>query len=44
MYQKYLDPVIEEFTTGEYYSEVYQAKQDFFEKALQELKEKGLLA
>ena len=33
MYQKYLDPIIEEFTTGEYYSEVYQAKQDFFEKA-----------
>jgi hypothetical protein len=33
MYQKYLDPIIEEFTTGEYYSEVYQAKHEFFEKA-----------
>lgn len=31
--QKYLDPVIEEFTTGEYYREVYAAKQEFFEKA-----------
>lgn len=31
--QKYLDPVIEEFTTGEYYREVYTAKQEFFEKA-----------
>jgi hypothetical protein len=33
MYQKYLDPVIEEFTTGEYYSEVYNAKQEYFGKA-----------
>jgi len=33
MYQKYLDPVIEDFTTGEYYREVYNAKQEFFEKA-----------
>lgn len=33
MYQKYLDPVIEEFTTGEYYPEVYKAKHEFFEKA-----------
>lgn len=33
MYQKYLDPVIEEFTTGEYYREVYNAKQEYFEKA-----------
>ena len=33
MYEKYLEPIIEEFTTGEYYREVYQAKQDYFEKA-----------
>ena len=33
MYQKYLDPVIEEFTTGEYYREVYEAKHEYFEKA-----------
>lgn len=33
MYEKYLEPVIEEFTTGEYYREVYNAKQEFFEKA-----------
>ena len=33
MYQKYLDPVIEEFTTGDYYREVYNAKQEYFEKA-----------
>ncbi len=33
MYQKYLDPVIEEFTTGDYYREVYEAKQEYFEKA-----------
>ena len=33
MYQKYLDPIIEEFTTGEYYREVYQAKQEYFDKA-----------
>jgi hypothetical protein len=33
MYQKYLDPIIEEFTTGEYYREVYEAKQEYFEKA-----------
>jgi hypothetical protein len=31
--QRYLDPVVEEFTTGEYYREVYAAKQEFFEKA-----------
>jgi hypothetical protein len=31
--QRYLDPVIEEFTTGDYYREVYAAKQEFFEKA-----------
>ncbi len=33
MYQKYLEPVIEDFTTGEYYREVYQAKQEYFHKA-----------
>src|SRR6185312_14017419 len=33
MYQKYLEPIIEEFTTGEYYREVYNAKQDYFDKA-----------
>ena len=33
MYQKYLEPVIEEFTTGEYYREVYTAKLEYFEKA-----------
>ncbi len=33
MFEKYLDPVIEAFTTGEYYREVYHAKQEYFEKA-----------
>ena len=33
MYERYLEPIIEEFTTGEYYREVYNAKQEFFEKA-----------
>ena len=33
MYQDYLEPVIEEFTTGDYYREVYQAKLEFFDKA-----------
>lgn len=33
MYQKYLEPIIEEFTTGEYYREVYNAKHEYFEKA-----------
>ncbi len=33
MYQKYLEPVIEEFTTGEYYQEVYNAKLEYFDKA-----------
>ena len=33
MYEKYLEPIIEEFTTGEYYREVYNAKQEFFDKA-----------
>lgn len=32
-FQPYLDPVIEMFTTGEYYKEVYSAKQEYFEKA-----------
>ena len=26
MYQKYLEPIIEDFTTGDYYREVYNAK------------------
>ncbi|HTL12090.1 MAG TPA: hypothetical protein VL588_06360 [Bdellovibrionota bacterium] len=33
MFQKYLEPVVEEFTTGEYYQEVYNAKQEYFDKA-----------
>lgn len=33
MYQKYLEPVIEQFTTGEYYREVFEAKREYFEKA-----------
>jgi len=33
MYQKYLEPVIEEFTTGDYYREVYEAKEEYFLKA-----------
>ncbi|MEK6578452.1 MAG: hypothetical protein AABZ55_04435, partial [Bdellovibrionota bacterium] len=33
MYQKYLEPIIEEFTTGTYYPEVFSAKQEYFEKA-----------
>jgi hypothetical protein len=33
MLEPYIDRVIEEFTTGDYYSEVYNAKQEFFEKA-----------
>ena len=33
MYQKYLEPIIEDFTTGEYYREVYNAKQEYFYKA-----------
>lgn len=31
-YQVYLDPVIEMFTTGEYYREVFKAKNEYFEK------------
>jgi len=31
--QTRLEPVIREFTTGEYYPEVYKAKQEFFERA-----------
>ncbi len=33
MYQKYLEPVIDEFTSGDYYREVYNAKLEYFEKA-----------
>jgi len=32
MYKKYLEPIIEEFTAGEFYREVYLAKQEYFEK------------
>jgi len=31
--QARLEPVIQEFTTGEYYPEIYKAKQEFFERA-----------
>ena len=31
--QTKVEPVVREFTTGEYYPEVYQAKQEFFERA-----------
>ncbi len=31
--QKKLEPVISEFTTGEYYSEVFRAKEEFLERA-----------
>lgn len=31
--QKYLEPVVEMFTTGEYYEEVYNARQEYFNKA-----------
>ncbi len=33
MYEKYLEPIIEEYTTGEYYREVFNAKNEYFEKA-----------
>ena len=33
MYHPYLDRVIEEFCTGEYYREVYNARREYFEKA-----------
>jgi hypothetical protein len=32
MFEKYLEQVIEEFTTGEYYREVFNAKEEYFEK------------
>jgi hypothetical protein len=32
-YQVYLDRVVEEFTTGDYYREAFEAKQEYFEKA-----------
>ena len=31
--QKRLEPLIQEFTTGDYYPEVYRAKQEFFERS-----------
>ena len=33
MYQKYLEKIVEDFTTGEYYREVYNAKLEYFDKA-----------
>ncbi len=33
MYQKYLEPITEEFTTGDYYREVFNARREFFDKA-----------
>ena len=33
MYQKYLEPIVENYTTGEYYQEVYHAKLEYFDKA-----------
>jgi len=33
MYLKFLEPVIEEFTTGQYYKEVFNAKKEFFDKS-----------
>src|SRR5512147_2478758 len=33
MYESYLEPIIETYTTGPYYSEVYKARQEYFEKA-----------
>jgi len=33
MFQKYLDPIIDHYTTGAYYAEVYRAKREYFEKA-----------
>ena len=32
-FQKYLEPVIETYTTGEWYPEVFKAKEEFFQKA-----------
>ncbi len=33
MFEKYLEPIVEEYTTGEYYREVTKAKSEYFEKA-----------
>lgn len=33
MYQKYLEAVTDEFSTGDYYREAYEAKQEFFLKS-----------
>ena len=33
MYQKYLDPVIQQFTTGEHYKGLFEAKKEYFERA-----------
>lgn len=32
-YQQYLDPVLAQFTSGDYYPEVFRAKQEYFERA-----------
>jgi hypothetical protein len=32
-YHQYLDPVVQTFTTGEYYKQVFEAKKEYFEKA-----------
>jgi hypothetical protein len=32
-YEAYLEPIIEEFTTGEYYGQVFQAKEEYFKRA-----------
>jgi hypothetical protein len=33
MYQTYLEPVIKQYTTGEYYEELFKAKQEYFDRA-----------
>jgi len=33
MYERFLEPIIEQFTTGEYYSEVCQAVEEYYRKA-----------
>jgi hypothetical protein len=33
LFQEKLEPIIREFTTGEFYPEVFRAKQEFFERA-----------
>lgn len=33
MVEEFLNPIVEKYTTGQYYREVYNAKQEYFEKA-----------